>query len=148
MKLGILNCFWLLVPILVWNVLFTPKLTQEGFKSDEKVPRWILIAEGVLRIVVFAFSIFLSLQWADRLSRAGIAVYVVGTLVYCGSWLPVIYLPEARWSTSALGALAPYFTPLVFFVGIGLIGHSWAYVLMSVLLIVFHTWHGIWSFGL
>ena len=148
MKLSLLNCFWLLVPILLWNVLFTPKLAQEGFRSDENVPRWILVAETVLRVVVFALPVLLPLQWADRLSRAGIVVYVVGTLIYCGSWIPLVYLPDARWSTSALGVLAPYFTPLIFFVGIGLIGHSWVFVLMSVLLIIFHTWHGIQSFGL
>jgi len=148
MKLSLLNCFWLLVPILLWNVLFTPKLTQEGFTSDKNVPRWILVAETVLRVIVFAFPILLPLQWADHLSKVGIVVYVVGTLIYFGSWVPVIYLPDAQWSTSAPGVLAPYFTPLIFFVGIGLIGHSWTFVLTSVLLIVFHTWHGIQSFGL
>ena len=147
MKLGILNCFWLLIPILLWNVLFTPQLTQEGFKSDVNVPKWILVAEGVLRIVVFAFPILLPLQWTDQLSKVGIALYIVGTLIYFSSWLPVIYLPDARWSISTLGVLAPYFTPLIFFVGIGLIGHSWVFVLTSALLIFFHTWHGIHSFG-
>ena len=148
MKLGILNCFWLLVPILLWDVLFTPKLTQEGFKSDANVPRWLLMAEGVLRIVVFAFPILLPLQWADQLSRVGIALYVIGTLIYCGSWIPLVYLPDARWSASALGVLAPHFTPLIFFVGIGLIGHSWAFALTAVLFTISHTWHGIYSFGL
>lgn len=147
MKLSFLNCFWLLVPILLWNVVFIPKLTQAGFKSDANVPPWILVLEGILRVVVFAFPLLLPLQLKDQWSKTGLVVYIVGTLIYLGSWLPLVYQPNAQWSTSALGLLAPYFTPLILFVGIGLIGHSWVYVLLSVLLILFHTLHGIRSFG-
>ena len=147
LKLSVWNCFWLLVPILLWNIIFTPRLTQEGFKSGADVPPWILVLEGILRVIVFAFPLLLPLRLKDQWSKGGFVVYSVGTLIYLGSWLPLVYQPNARWSTSALGLLAPYFTPLILFVGIGLIGHSWVFVLLSVLFVLFHTLHGVWSFG-
>ena len=85
--------------------------------------RWILILEHVLRIVVFGNPLFLPLQIADVARKIGLVLYVVGELVYCGSWIPVLYRLEARWSRSAAGLLAPFYTPLLFLVGIGLIGH-------------------------
>ena len=85
--------------------------------------RWILILAHVLRIVVFGNPLFLSLQIADVARKIGLVLYVVGVLVYCGSWIPVLYRLEARWSRSAAGLLALFYTPLLFLVGIGLIGH-------------------------
>ena len=147
MKFSLLNCFWLLIPIFVWNAIFTPKLTQEGFESDANVPAWMIVLEHILRAVVFILPLLLPLHLKDQWSKIGLALYIVGTLVYFGSWLPLVYRPGAQWSTSAVGLFAPAFTPLILLTGIGLIGHSWVYVSLSALFILVHTLHSARGFG-
>jgi hypothetical protein len=111
-RLQLLNCFWLLLPIFAWNAIFASRLPQEGFKSDIGVPRPILWAENSLRIVVFLWALFLPLRWQDPQSRAGLALYGLGVLLYFASWLPLIYSSEAAWSKSAAGLLAPAYTSI------------------------------------
>ena len=147
MKFSILNCFWLLIPIFVWNAIFMPKLTQEGFESDGNVPAWMLVSEHVLRAIVFILPLLLPLRLKDQWSKIRLFSYIAGTLVYFGSWLPLVYRPGAHWSTNAVGLLAPAFTPLIPLIGIGLIGHSWIYMSLSALFVLVHTLHNVCSFG-
>ena len=112
-RLQLLNCFWLLLPIFLWNAVFAARLPQQGFKSDAGVPQVVLAAETVLRVAVFVWPLLLPLGWQDRRSRAGLALYGLGLVVYFASWMPLIYRPEAAWSTSAAGLLAPAYTPLI-----------------------------------
>ena len=70
-QIRLLNCFWLLVPVLLWNLVLAPRLTQEGFRSDEKVASWVLGPEGVLRFVGFADPLLLPLQAHSAASRVG-----------------------------------------------------------------------------
>ena len=94
-------------------------------------------------MLVFAFPLLLPLQVQDAWSRAGLGVYIVGTLVYFASWLPFLLSPGSAWSNSPYGLLAPRLTPFLSFLGIALIGESWPYGLMAAVFIFFHTWHGI-----
>jgi hypothetical protein len=142
-RLQLLNCFWLLLPIFLWNALFAARLPQQGFKSHAGVPQVVLLAETVLRIAVFVGPLLLPLGWQDRRSRAGLALYGLGLLVYFASWLPLIYRPEAAWSTSAAGLLAPAYTPLIWLAGIAVIGGSWPYALLSWLFVGAHVYHNI-----
>jgi hypothetical protein len=145
LKFRWLNCFWLLVPVLVWNLVFATRLPQEVFHSDVYVPQWLLIAENILRIVVFALPLLLPLQGSQRSSRFGIALYLVGTTIYFASWLPLMLAPAAAWSTSTLGLLAPYVTPLLVFLGITLIANSWIYGLAALAFIAVHTLHALFA---
>jgi hypothetical protein len=77
------------------------------------------------------------------MSKTGLAVYIIGTLIYFASWLPLIWMPDSAWSQSAAGLLAPRLTPLLSFLGITLIGHSAAYAVFAVIFIALHTWHGL-----
>lgn len=138
-----LNCIWLLLPIIVWNAVFTSRLSQEGFKSDAGVPKPVLLTETVLRIAVFVWPLFLPLRWREPPSLAGWLLFAAGTLIYFASWLPLIYRPEAAWSKSAAGLLAPAYTPLLWLVGIAVIGGSWPYALLSLLFVAVHVYHNI-----
>ena len=142
-RLQLLNCFWLLLPIFAWNAIFASRLPQQGFKSDAGVPRAVLWAENVLRIVVFLWPLLLPLRWQDPQSKAGLAVYGLGVFVYFASWLPLIYSPDAAWSKSAAGLLAPAYTPLIWLAGIALIGGSLPYALASLLFVGLHVYHNI-----
>ncbi|MCP4541029.1 MAG: hypothetical protein GY832_28165 [Chloroflexi bacterium] len=145
-KIQILNCFILIVPVLVWNAIFASKLPA-GYSSDAGVSQAIMILENVLRIPVFFYPILLALQINDRYSKTGIIIYVVGVAVYFVSWIMQLYFQETRWSTSALGILAPAYTPLIWLLGIGLIGRSWLYASISALFVFVHVWHNVQVFG-
>jgi len=143
-----LNCFWLLVPILGWNLALTPHLARARPVSDAGVSQFVLAAEWALRIAIFAWPLFLSLRWDRRPGRAGLLVYGLGVLVYFASWLPLIFLPESPWSTSAVGLLAPAYTPLIWLSGIALVGGSRGYAALSLLFVVVHVYHHILAHGL
>ncbi len=138
----------LLLPVFAWNAIFASRLPQSGFKSDAGVPRVILVTEQVLRIAVFLWPLFLPLRWQDRQSRAGLALFLLGLLIYFVSWLPLLYLPDTPWSRSAAGLLAPAYTPLLWLIGMALVGGSWPYALLSLLFVAVHVYHNVLAHGL
>ena len=141
------NCFWLLLPILAWNILFGAKITQEQITSDAHSPAWLLGAENIFRLAAFILPLFLPLprgaDWQSALPKIGLAVYGIGTLVYFASWLPLMIAPQSAWSSSIPGLFAPRLMPLIALLGIALIAGSWPYGLLATIFIFFHTWHGI-----
>ena len=48
------NGFWLILPAIVWSVLFASRLTAPGFTDDSAVPHAILWSETTFRILLFA----------------------------------------------------------------------------------------------
>jgi len=139
----LLNCFLLIIPILVWNIIFAPKLKQEGFKNNANVSALILYAEHALRFFVFLFPVFIPLSFENK----GFTIYLIGTIIYFLSWLPLIYFQEKKWTTNVFVVLAPFFTPLIWLVGIGIIGNSIGFIVVSILFILVHILHGLKSFG-
>ena len=67
------------------------------------------------------------LRLTTRTQKTGLALYGFGTLVYFGSWLTLMYPISSEWPSSAIGFLAPAYTPLLWLAGIGLIGDSFAF---------------------
>ena len=149
MKLGLawFNGFWLILPLLAWNLLLSPRITQEAITSDAHSPKWLLIAENVVRILVFALPLFIALpreaDWQSTLPKAGLIIYILGTLIYFASWLPLLLAPGSAWCNSLPGLLAPRLTPFLSFLGIAMLGQAWPYGLVAAVFIFFHTWHGI-----
>jgi hypothetical protein len=138
-----MNCLWLLVPLLVWNIVLRPKLSDPRLTSDSNFPAWQLLTENGLRLLVFALPLLIPLQLEHGMSKAGLAVYILGTLVYFASWLPLLVVPVSTWSQSVLDEMALFVTPLDVFRGIALIGDSWVYGLISTAFTLLHAWHGI-----
>lgn len=141
LKMQWLNCFWLLVPILAWNVAFSSKLAHPAFEFDEAVPNWVLLLEYILRAAVMILPLFMHLHWDSAHRKAGIAVYLVGMVVYFASWIPLMIAPESTWSNSLLGFLAPAYTPLLWLVGISLIAGWWPYLVLSIIFVGIHVGH-------
>jgi hypothetical protein len=141
LKLQWLNCLWLLIPIVVWNVVFSSKLAHPAFKFDEAVPQWVLILENVLRSAIMILPLFMPMHWDTHQSKIGIAVYLVGVILYFASWVPLMVTPTSAWSNSLLGFLAPAYTPLLWQVGIGLIGGWWPYLMLSLIFVGVHVGH-------
>lgn len=147
------NCFWLLVPMLVLNLLFTQSLPP-NYQADvfwRDIPTAVGAPENVLRILVFMVPLAMQLRLAGRTERLGFAIYLIGAFVYFASWGALILAPESAWSRSAPGFMAPAYTPIVFLVGIGLVGRElfvpgmgyrpWMYVVLSGLFVLFHGTH-------
>jgi hypothetical protein len=147
LELRWLNCLWLMVPLLVWNIILAPKITLDKVISDANSPAWLLAAENVTRVIAFAFPLILPLRVQDTVSKTGLAIYLIGMLLYFITWIPLIWMPDSTWGQSAVGLLAPRLTPILPFLGIALIGHSAPYAVFSVMFITLHTWHGIQNLG-
>jgi hypothetical protein len=143
LELRLLNGFLLILPLLAWNLALGSRLTQEAITSDAHSLKWLLVAENIARVLVFALPLLLPIQLKDPRNKAGLAVYCLGTLIYFSSWLPLLLAPDSAWSQSAAGLLAPRLTPFLPFLGIALVCNSWLYGVISGVFIFFHTWHGI-----
>jgi len=145
MKLDIqwLNCLWLMLPLLVWNIILGPRIKDARITSDSFSPKWLLIAENVVRLFVFVLPLLLPLQLKDNVSIIGLEIYISGTLIYFGSWLPLMFAPQSAWSKSTAGLLAPRLTPFLSFLGVAFIGNNWLYAVVAALFIILHTWHGV-----
>jgi hypothetical protein len=145
MKLDIrlFNCLWLILPLLVWNIILGPRITDARITSDSFSPKWLLMAENIVRVFVFILPLLLPLQIKDVTSKTGLWIYIIGTLIYFASWLPFLLAPQSAWSNSPVGLLAPRLTPFLSFLGVALIGHSWPYGIISAIFILLHTWHGV-----
>jgi len=153
-KLGYLcNCFWLLVPILAFNVLLMrrlpPAYQMNIFWKD--IPKAIGVPENLLRALIMILPIFMRLQFSTSHQKLGLGLYLTGSLGYFASWTALIAAPWSSWSVSAIGFLAPAYTPIVWLAGIGLIGdvfqfssvpyRPWIYWGLSGLFLAFHTVH-------
>ena len=147
LELTLANCFWLILPLLAWNLILGPRIREPRITSDAHSPKWLLLAENIARVLVFALPLLMPLPrpagWQSALLQAGLVVYVLGTLIYFGSWLPLLWAPVSAWSNSPAGLLAPRLTPYLSFLGIALLGSSWLYGVIAAVFICLHTWHGV-----
>ena len=141
LKITWLNCFWLLIPFLVWNIVFYNSLAHPAFWHDLDPAHWISILENILRAGIFGIPLFLPLRWKTGENRIGIALYLAGALIYFASWLPLILAPYSAWSSSLVGFTSTAWTTLIWLAGISLIGESKLYLFLSVIFTAVHTLH-------
>ena len=101
----VLSCGVLTVPILVWNVVCTrflpPALASNEFSRN--IPPLVTYGENILRVVVMLLPFFMPLKMVTVAQRRGVWLFVVGTLLYVLTWVPLMIAPQSRWSTSWLG---------------------------------------------
>lgn len=152
MKKYLLNCFILVVPVLIWNILLTDKLPK-AFQPDiflKDIPVHITYGENIFRVLIFALMLFMPLKIVSPVQKQGQAIYIIGLIIYFGSWLMLMFAPESQWSKSLFGFMAPAYTPLFWLGGIALIGDSSYFhfpyrrvffALFSVLFLIFHNLH-------
>ena len=153
----LLNCFLLMLPIMIWNILFTEKLPQE-YQPEvfwKEIPAWLKYAENISRILLFILTILMPLSISTSIQKRGLILYIGGTIIYFASWLLLIFSPDSAWSNSIFGFMAPAYTPLLWLTGIGLIGNSfyfnlpfrrWFFILISIQFLIFHNWHTLTIF--
>jgi hypothetical protein len=148
----VLNCFILLIPILLWNILLAASLpigySMEVFWED--IPPIIGTTENILRIIIFSLPFLMPLTIKTPGQKFGLGIYLAGVAVYFLSWMMQIYYPNSAWSNSLPGFLAPAYTTIIWFTGIGLIGNrlfinipykSIIYIAISAAFVFVHTTH-------
>jgi hypothetical protein len=117
------NVGWLLVPVFVWNAALSsrlpPAFSPAVFWRD--IPAFLSATENWLRVVLFALPFFAPFELSARPQRVGLALDGVGMAVYFASWFPLIAAPDSSWSHSAVGFLAPAYTPLLWLLGLALL---------------------------
>ncbi|MFD1141426.1 hypothetical protein ACFQ4C_09910 [Larkinella insperata] len=146
------NCFLLLIPVIIWNVLLANQLPT-AFRAEcfwKDIPAWLTYGENGSRILVFALAGLMPLSFSRRSQESGYYLYLAGLVLYFFSWLALIYFPHSLWSTSLPGFMAPAYTPLFWLIGIGLIGDSfyfslpfnrWIFMLTAFFFVIFHSFH-------
>ena len=148
----LLNCFLLLLPIFLWNIILVDYLPN-SYSPDifwKDIPSIVGVSENILRVVTLALPVVMIFSLKTRLQKIGLLIYLVGISLYFLSWIFVIVYPQSNWSTSLIGFMAPAFTTIIWFIGIGLIGNkayfkilylSVIYICLSLLFVVFHSLH-------
>ena len=146
MILTLWNGFWLILPAIVWNVVFASRLTAPGFTDDSAVPQAILWSETVLRILLFAGPVLLAMKLP--LSTPWLTVLVAGYALYFASWLPHLLAPGGPLAQHPAIILGPAITPLIWLLAIAALTESRVYAAASVAFIVVHVAHQFFSFRL
>lgn len=149
-----LNCFILMLPIIIWNILLSNKLPAnyqaEIFSAN--IPDVVTYGENIFRLFIFVISFLMPLQLRTKRQKVGFSIYLTGLLLYMLSWVLLILFSKSIWSNSLLGFSAPAYTPLVWLLGISLIGDTfnfnlpfkkWIFISASALFLAFHLTHTI-----
>lgn len=151
-KKYLLNCFLLLIPLFLWNIILVGNLPK-SYSPDifwKDIPKFIGYSENILRIILFVLPVIMIFSLKTRLQKIGFITYLSGLILYFSSWIIMIISSESNWSKSLIGFMAPAFTTIIFFVGIGLIGNkaffkfpylSLIYIGLSILFVIFHSTH-------
>lgn len=146
------NGFILIVPIFLWNVLLYKFLPERYYQeaNGNTFIQMLEIIEHFLRAVIFVTPLLMIIEVKNDAQRKGVMIYLIGIIVYFLSWLMQITFPLSNWSQSCLGYLAPSYTPIIWLIGIGMIGSenifevSWLrsiYILLSICFTVVHTFY-------
>ncbi len=146
------NCFLLLIPIFIWNIAFAEML-PEKYTSPifwTAIPPFVKYTENILRVIVFVLPAIMQISFKTKCEKIGWIIYFVGIGFYFLSWVIQIMLPLSSWSNSYLGFMAPAYTTIIWFIGIGLIGNksyfiqlnmTKLYITVSTLFVMIHSYH-------
>ena len=143
MELSFWNCFYFLLPVLIWNLIFAPKLKQDIFNIKIKNLKLLEVFENIFRYSTFIFPLFLPISITSQNQESGILIYLVGLIIYFMSWLPLILFSDFDFSNKKIFIFAPHITPIIFFIGISLIGNSILLAIISSIFVSIHTFKAI-----
>ena len=148
------SCGLLLLPAMAWNLAFTNTLMPPPAMSEfwRDIPAPLVFIENSFRVLVFALPFAMPLQVATPSERRALWVFALGTLVYFASWVALMVWPHSAWSASALGELAPAYTPVLWLPGLAFLGQRlfwgrfyrwWMYLPVCVGFLSAHVTHGV-----
>ena len=146
-----------IIPILVWNLLFTSKLPEayQPQSFNRNIPRIILTGEQIFRGIIFLLPICVRLTLTSSVAKTGFLTFLIGVVVYFSSWILLIYRPHSGWSKSLLGFIAPAYTPSIWLIGLSLMGDSyyfpfiyspWHLIAPAIAFSAFHISHAVFVY--
>ncbi len=142
------NCFWLFVPVFVFNIVLTKFLPEQYLKN---VNHPIVIIETIIRIITIVFSVIMAAKPDNIIGKTGLIIYIAGVLIYFCSYFIVINIPAVSFHNNIIILLSPYWTAGLWLLGIGLLGnklfvsipyHYSVYIIISIIFTVIHSIHG------
>ena len=142
------NCFWFFLPIIIFNIIFT-KYLPEHYLKNIKHP--IVTLETIARTVTIVFTVIMEIKLDNKVGKVGLIVYIIGALIYFCSYFIVIKLPVTSFNNNIAVLLAPYWTSVLWLIGIGLIGNKLfviipynyiIYIIISIVFAMLHSIHG------
>jgi len=148
------NCFWFFIPVIISNVIFTKYLPEYYLKN---INHPIVTIETIARTITIAFSVIMAINLNNKLGKIGLIVYIIGVLIYFCSYFIVIKIPAISFNNNLIVLLAPYWTSVLWLVGIGLLGnklfvnipyHYAAYIAISIIFTIIHSIHGYMCYNI
>jgi len=142
------NCFWFFLPIIIFNIILTKYLPKHYLKN---IKHPIVTLETIARTVTIVFSVIMEIKLDNKVGKIGLIVYIIGVLIYFCSYFIVIKLPVTSFNNNIAILLAPYWTSVLWLIGIGLIGnklfvmipyHYIIYIVISIVFAMLHSIHG------
>jgi hypothetical protein len=136
------------MPIIIFNIIVTKYLPEFYLKN---INHPIVTIETIARIMTIAFSVIMAIKLDDKIGKAGLIVYIIGVLIYFFSYFIVIKIPAISFNNNYIVLLAPYWTSVLWLIGIGLMGnklfinipyHYTAYIVISFFFTIIHSIHG------
>jgi len=114
------NCFLFFIPILIINILFFKKLPSYYLKN---ISHPIIIAETITRIITIAFSMIMAIDIKNKTGKIDLIIYIIGIIIYFTSYFIEIYAPNTLFGKNIIFILAPYWTSVIWLIGIGIVGN-------------------------
>jgi hypothetical protein len=147
------NCFWFFIPVIIFNIIFTKYLPDFYL---ENIIHPIVTIETIARITTIAFSAIMTIKLDNKTGKVGLVLYVIGVFIYFCSYFIVIKIPAISFNNNFIVLLAPYWTSVLWLIGIGLLGnklfinipyHYVAYIILSIVFAIIHSIHGYICFS-
>jgi hypothetical protein len=134
--------------VIIFNIIFTKYLPEHYLIN---INHSIVTIETIARIITIAFSVIMSINLNARIGKIGLSIYIIGILIYFCSYFIVIELPANSFNNNIIVLLAPYWTSILWLIGIGLLGnklfinipyHYNVYIIISIVFVIIHSIHG------
>ena len=152
---------WLTLPPLILSFALTPFL-PEAFGAEqfnEGVPVLLLHSENMIRLGLFALPVSFVIGVSSSIQKRGLALYLIGLLIYVMSYGAQIIIPSSAWSCSLLGFAAPAYSNIIWMTGLACMGKDFVFfdcfryrprffIVPSILFVVVHTAHAAIAFML
>ena len=142
-EIGVWNAWILIVPYLLVNfglsfLLVDRKSTFWAWPSYTRLERVCLVTGVLLMGGLWIYSIFLPLTVGTAWFYAGLPVYLLGLALVAIAMLAFISTPVVQPNTTGIYRISRhpmYLGILVVYIGIGIAGASWVYLLMVLILL-------------
>jgi hypothetical protein len=148
------SCFLLFIPILIFNLIFTKYLPKHYLQNISHI---IVTLESIFRIALIILSVFLKMHLKSKIGKIGIFVYIIGLIIYFGSYYLIINYSNTFIRENVVLKLSGYWTSIIWLLGIGIVGKELffkvfynriIYIILSISFVIIHTWHGIILLGI